>query len=49
MSKSKKILSDLYKLGIRYSMLYPELPMVAKDILLKNQVIKFYKDGEFNE
>lgn len=49
MSKSKKMLSDLYKLGIRHSMLYPELPIVAKDILLKNQVIEFCKEVEENE
>jgi hypothetical protein len=49
LSKSKKMLSDLYKLGVRHSMLYPELPTVAKDILLKNQVIEFCKDGEENE
>lgn len=45
-SSSKKMLSDLYKLGIRCSTLYPELQMVAKDILLKNQVVEYYKDGE---
>lgn len=48
-SRSRKMLADLYKLGVRHSMLYPELPTVAKDILLKNQVIEFCKDGEDNE
>lgn len=47
--KCKKILCDLYKLGIRHSALYPELPTVAKDILLKNQVIEFCKEATIDE
>lgn len=42
----KKILSNLYKLGIRNINLYPELSAISKDILLKNNVIEFLKEVE---
>lgn len=42
----RKILSNLYKLGIRNINLYPELSAISKDILLKNNVIEYFKEVE---
>lgn len=43
---SKKIMKNLYLLGMRFSSLYPELSSVSKDIILKNDVIEYMKEGE---
>lgn len=42
-SCSKRILSELYALGMRFNNLYPELTSVSKDILFKNNVMEFYR------
>lgn len=39
-------MKNLYLLGMRFSSLYPELSSVSKDIILKNDVIEYMKEGE---
>ncbi len=46
---AKSVLSTLYTLGMRFSHIYPELPSVSKDIILKNRVSEFYRQEEKNE
>ena len=41
----KSLLSSLYRLGIRFSNLYPELTSVSKDILLKSRVYEFLREN----
>lgn len=41
----KSLLSSLYRLGIRFSSLYPELTSVSKDILLKIKVFEFLREN----
>ena len=48
-SKAKRILSELYTMGMRFNNLYPELTSVSKDILLKNNVIEFLRMENENE
>lgn len=40
----KSLLSSLYRLGLRFSNLYPELTSVSKDILLKSRVYEFLRE-----
>lgn len=40
---AKKILASLYTMGMRFKDIYPELTSVSKDILLKHNVMEFYK------
>lgn len=41
----KSLLSSLFRLGIRFSNLYPELTSVSKDILLKSRVYEFFQEN----
>lgn len=43
---AKRIMKNLYLLGMRFSSLYPELSSVSKDIILKNDVIEYIKEWE---
>ena len=40
---AKRILASLYTMGMRFKDIYPELTSVSKDILLKHNVMEFYK------
>lgn len=46
---AKKILKNLYLLGLRFSSLYPELSSVSKDIILKNDVVEYMKEEQEDE
>lgn len=48
-SCSKKILSDLYAVGMRFNKLYPELSSISRDILLKNDVTEYYEMEDIKE
>lgn len=41
----KRLLASLYRLGLRFSNLYPELTSVSKDILLKSKVFEFLRES----
>lgn len=41
-SAGRDILVSLYRLGMRFNNIYPELSSISKDILLKNDVQEFY-------
>lgn len=41
----KRLLASLYRLGLRFSNLYPELTSVSKDILLKSKVFEFLREN----
>lgn len=41
----KQLLSSLFRLGLRFSNLYPELTSVSKDILLKSKVYEFLREN----
>ncbi|HDR4909378.1 hypothetical protein COK36_19025 [Bacillus cereus] len=43
---TKKILSSLYSMGIGYTQIYPELDSVAKDIVMKKNILDYLKGGE---
>lgn len=46
----KVLLASLYRLGIRFSNLYPELTSVSKDILVKSKVFEFLRENSgFND
>lgn len=45
----KKILKSLYTMGMRFDDIYPELSSISKDILLKNNVMEYYKMEEAND
>lgn len=45
-SSKKNILASLYSLGIGFTQIYPELESVTKDILMKNNIKIFIKEGE---
>lgn len=40
---ARTILKSLYIIGMRFSLLYPELESVSKDILLKNNVLAMFR------
>lgn len=40
---AKGILAELYTMGMRFNDIYPELGSISKDIILKNNVIEYYK------
>lgn len=45
----KNILASLYSMGIGFTHIYPELPYVGKDILMKNSIkgyLEYLKEGE---
>ena len=42
----RKILKSLYTMGMRFDDIYPELASISKDILLKNNVMEYYKMEE---
>ena len=42
----RKILKSLYTMGMRFDDIYPELASISKDILLKNNVVEYYKMEE---
>lgn len=44
-SCARHVLADLYAMGMRFDKLYPELASIAKDILLKHNVLEFYRMG----
>lgn len=46
---AKGILAALYTMGMRFKDIYPELASVSKDILLKHNVLEYYKMEEENE
>jgi len=46
---AKKILASLYTMGMRFNNIYPELTSISKDILLKNNVLEYYKMEAENE
>jgi len=46
---AKRILASLYTMGMRFKDLYPELTSVSKDILLKHDVLEYYKMEADNE
>lgn len=46
---AKRILASLYTMGMRFNDIYPELTSISKDILLKNDVMEYYTEGEENE
>jgi hypothetical protein len=46
---AKGILASLYTMGMRFNDIYPELTSVSKDILLKHNVLEYYKMEEENE
>ena len=48
-SCGRKILKDLYVMGMRFVDIYPELSSISKDILLKNKIKEFYRMEENNE
>lgn len=41
-SAGKNILVSLYRLGLRFNNIYPELSSISKDVLLKNNVQEYY-------
>ena len=41
----KRLLASLYRFGLRFSNLYPELTSVSKDILLKSKVFEFLREN----
>ena len=46
---TKRIMKNLYLLGMRFSSLYPELSSISKDIILKNDVIEYMKEEDEDE
>ncbi len=42
----KDILASLYRLGLGFSSLYPELEYVAKDIVMKRDIIDYIREEE---
>lgn len=42
----RKILKSLYTMGMRFDDIYPELASISKDIILKNNVLEYYKMEE---
>lgn len=46
---ARKILASLYTMGMRFNNIYPELTSISKDILLKNNVLEYYKMEAENE
>lgn len=46
---AKSVLSSLYTMGMRFDDIYPELTSVSKDILLKHNVMEYYKMEAENE
>lgn len=45
----RKILKSLYTMGMRFDDIYPELASISKDIILKNNVLEYYKMEEAND
>lgn len=43
-SEAKNILSSLYSLGISFSHIYPELPSVAKDIVMQQDILDYIRE-----
>ncbi len=43
--KTKDMLVSLFKMGMRFSHLYPEIQSISKDILLKHRVKEYLNDG----
>ena len=48
-TRARRIISELYAMGMRFNKLYPELTSVSKDILLKNNVMEYLKMENENE
>ena len=46
---AKVILASLYTMGMRFKDIYPELTSVSKDILLKHNVMEYYRMEAENE
>lgn len=46
---AKGILASLYTMGMRFKDIYPELTSVSKDILLKHNVMEYYRMEAENE
>jgi hypothetical protein len=42
----KDILASLYSMGIGFTTLYPELPSVSKDIIMKKSILEYIREGE---
>lgn len=45
----RKILKSLYTMGMRFDDIYPELASISKDIILKNNVMEYYKMENEND
>ena len=45
----RKILKSLYTMGMRLDDIYPELASISKDIILKNNVMEYYKMENEND
>ena len=45
----RKILKSLYTMGMRFDDIYPELASISKDIILKNNVMEYYKMEDEND
>lgn len=43
-SETKNILSSLYSMGISFSHIYPELPSVAKDIVMQQDILDYIRE-----
>lgn len=49
-ANAKSILASLYTMGMRFKDIYPELTSVSKDILLKHDVMEYYRmEAEINK